>query len=243
MDPMMKKVVFVACSGIGYLIGHYFGQGATAVYASIMISYHLYLAFLLITAEKEVGFSLPIVQTILTHVACVGMVVLIPVARHFIPFFGIVRLFIPAIAPFEADWLFSGGKKKAVAQPEPEIAPEMMMPETPWKPTFMQDASAAAAPDALAVDTHAPQPAVVAAVPAAAPPAWKPAVAAAPAPSVPGSAFAGTTADEYEEFLAHLREGKRPFRKPGITVKQEFELWYMARAKKHHASAATSQSA
>jgi hypothetical protein len=40
-----------------------------------------------------------------------------------------------------------------------------------------------------------------------------------------------SSGDEYNEFLELMRQGKRPFRKPGISVTQEFELWLAARAK------------
>jgi hypothetical protein len=63
-------------------------------------------------------------------------------------------------------------------------------------------------------------------------------VAAAPvaeAPAAP-SLYATSTGDEYNEFLSLMHEGKRPFRKPGITVRAEFELWLAHRAKTHAAS-------
>ncbi len=53
----------------------------------------------------------------------------------------------------------------------------------------------------------------------------------APAPMPNGSSFMSSTGAEYEEFLKLMREGKRPFRKPGISVTQEFELWLTHRAK------------
>jgi len=63
-------------------------------------------------------------------------------------------------------------------------------------------------------------------------------VAAAPvadAPAAP-SLYATSTGDEYNEFLSLMQEGKRPFRKPGITVRAEFELWLAHRAKTRAAS-------
>jgi hypothetical protein len=43
--------------------------------------------------------------------------------------------------------------------------------------------------------------------------------------------FDSASGDEYEDFIAHMKTGKRPFRKPGISIKEEFELWHAARAK------------
>lgn len=189
---MMKRIGFFVCSGIGYLIGHYMGTGAMAAYVSILVSYHLYLGFLVMIAEKETGFSLPIGHTIASHLACLAVVIGIAFGRHYIPFFGLVRLFVPAMAPFEVNWLFSGGKKKAGASSSAlEIAP-------------IASAPVASEPAAQAT----------------------PIATAALAPS-----FMTSTGDDYEDFLLHMKAGKRPFRKPGISVKEEFELFLAHRAK------------
>jgi len=50
------------------------------------------------------------------------------------------------------------------------------------------------------------------------------------------SSESDSTGDPYEDFILHMQSGKRPFRKPGITVKQEFELWLAHRAKTHQAA-------
>ncbi|HUD12946.1 MAG TPA: hypothetical protein VMQ56_04755 [Terracidiphilus sp.] len=52
------------------------------------------------------------------------------------------------------------------------------------------------------------------------------------------SSESDSTGDPYEDFILHMQSGKRPFRKPGITVKQEFELWLAHRAKTHQAALA-----
>ena len=50
------------------------------------------------------------------------------------------------------------------------------------------------------------------------------------------SSESDSTGDPYEDFILHMQSGKRPFRKPGITVKQEFELWLAHRTKTHQAA-------
>jgi hypothetical protein len=50
-------------------------------------------------------------------------------------------------------------------------------------------------------------------------------------PPSPSPKLTQSVGDEYEEFIQHMAQGKRPFRKPGTTVKQEFELWLAARTK------------
>jgi hypothetical protein len=143
-------------------------------YDAILISYHLFLVFLVITAEQKTGFSLPIVHTILSHLACLALVISVPVLRHQIPFFGLVRYFIPALAPFECDWLFSGGKAK---KEEPIT------------------------------------------------------VKAAEAAATTASASASATADDYEEWLRYLKVRNPLSVKHGMTIKDEYEQWMVARVK------------
>jgi hypothetical protein len=111
----MKIGVYLICSVLGFVAG-FFLPFAWYPYDSILVSYHLYLIWLVISAEHETGFSLPIVSTIFTHLACLTVVVGISYIRHHIPFFGLIRYLIPAMAPFEVTWLFSGEMKKKEAQ-------------------------------------------------------------------------------------------------------------------------------
>ncbi|HEY6844595.1 MAG TPA: hypothetical protein VI320_00120 [Terracidiphilus sp.] len=210
----MKQAGFLICSGIGYLIGHYMGNGALAAYLSILVSYHLYLGFLVIMAEKETGFSVPIVQTVVTHAACLAVVVGIAMGRHTIPFFAVIRLLVPAIAPFEVTWLFSGGRKKAVTTEDllTRILPAVGLVST---------GPAAARPAAEAENGGTP--AAHGSEPAAATPITF--------GSATSSLFGTSTGEQYEEFLKLLHEGKRPFRKPGQAIRDEYEVWLAHRAK------------
>jgi hypothetical protein len=104
----MKIFAYVVSALIGFAIGHYLLAGAAAAYTSILISYHLYLVYLIVSAEHEKGFSLPIGQTIVTHAAFLALLIGLPYMREHIPFFGLVALLVPSLAPFETMWLFSG---------------------------------------------------------------------------------------------------------------------------------------
>jgi hypothetical protein len=104
----MKIFAYVISSLIGYAIGHYLLQGAVAAFASILISYHLYLVYLVLTAKHEKGLSFPIGQAILTHAAFLVVLLGLPFLRHQIPFFSLLSLLVPGLAPFETQWLFSG---------------------------------------------------------------------------------------------------------------------------------------
>ena len=56
---------FIVSSLIGFVVARYLFEGAWAIFAYILISYHLFLVWLVITAEHETGFSLPIFTTFL----------------------------------------------------------------------------------------------------------------------------------------------------------------------------------
>jgi hypothetical protein len=107
-------------------------------------------------------------------------------------------------------WLFSGGKKK-----QDRVEDQLAAVLSP-------------APSAPAI-TETVAPAAVTSAPAAAPMSF----------SYGATSYqAANSGDDYEDFLLHMQSGKRPFRKPGITVKQEFELWLAHRAKTRQAEAA-----
>lgn len=164
----MKFFAYIVAALIGFAIGHYVLEGAAAAFGSILISYHLYLLFLVVLAKHEKGLSLPVGQTILTHLAVLVVVVGIPDIRAQIPFFSLVSLLVPGLAPFETTWLFGG-----------------------------QGQSVKTAENAKPVDA------------------------------------ASATAEDHREFVAYLRSGHRPFRKPGGTVDDEFGTWLADRAKKN----------
>jgi len=104
----MKLAAYAVSALVGFVIGHYLLDGAPAAYASILISYHLFLAYLIVTASHEKGFSFPLGMTVLTHMAFVGLLVGMAYARTHIPFFGLISWLVPGLAPFETKWVFSG---------------------------------------------------------------------------------------------------------------------------------------
>jgi hypothetical protein len=112
-------VVFMFAGLAGYFAGRLMPPGWWAIYMSILVSYHLFLAWLVLTADHDVGISMPIVSTITTHLACMAVVVGLGMGRHFIPFFSVFRYGIAGLAIFERGWLFSGN---TVHFNEPEVA-------------------------------------------------------------------------------------------------------------------------
>lgn len=115
----MKFLAYIVATLIGFAIGHYLLEGAAAEFGSVLISYHLYLLFLVLMAKQEKGLSLSIGQTILAHLAFLVVVVGLPSIRVQIPFFDLISLLIPALAPFETMWLF-GGQGQIVKAEEPK---------------------------------------------------------------------------------------------------------------------------
>jgi len=170
----LVPVAYIISAAIGYAVGHYLLEGAPAAYASILISYHLFLVYLVVTAEHEKGLSFPIGQALATHCAFLALLIALPYMRAHIPFFGLITWAIPGLAPFETKWLFSGKGKTMTTQEE----------------------------------TPAPPP------------------------------MAEADAGDHEAFRDYLRQPDRTFRKPGISVSEEFNLWLTDRAKKRAAAAA-----
>ncbi len=117
----MNIAVLAICIGLGYLLRLFLPDTAWATYFSILFTYHLMLGWRIIAADHETGFSLPVFSTILTHAACLTLVVVFSAGRHYIPFFWLIRYFVPALAPFEVKWLYSGGMKKKEKPPDPVV--------------------------------------------------------------------------------------------------------------------------
>ena len=201
----MRLIVFLICSGIGYVLGHYLPE-PWASYVSILVSYHLFLGWLVITAEHEGGLALPVLPTVLTHAACLALLIGLAMGRRSVPILGLVGIFVPGLAPFESDWLFSGGrpKKEAVKKPyEPEAVGTQTI-----------------ANKAVENDTGTNETVAAAAVASSGDAATK----------SDESTEGEYTADEHTAWIRYLAHPRRAFRKPGLTVAEEFKLWQVARA-------------
>jgi hypothetical protein len=78
-------LAFIVCAGIGYFAGSFAPQGSGAsLFITTLIAYHLFLAWLLFLsgtsfsyegdARKEAALALPLGQTLLTHAACLAII-------------------------------------------------------------------------------------------------------------------------------------------------------------------------
>ena len=121
---------FLVSAGIGYAVGSMIQDQDWSVYASILVSYHHFLAWLVMNSSGKSGLSLSIPVTVLTHASCM-IVALGPavVSNHASPVFSVFRYGIAAMALFERGWLFSGEQSKPAAEeahaetPAPSIRP------------------------------------------------------------------------------------------------------------------------
>jgi hypothetical protein len=169
---------FFASSLLGYLAGTIVPAGSWSIYVSILVAYHLFLGWLVFSTEQKTGVTLPIASTIVTHLAC--LVVVVPLSRvsGHIPFFGIFRYAIASLAIFERGWLF-GGK---IGEPEPKRE------ETPISPVVIT-----------------------------------------------------ATGDDFQEWQRYLAQQKPGTRKPGTSLKSEYEQWLLARAQNRPTEPSTPQ--
>ena len=192
---------FAAAVLIGYFAGTFARIGSAAsLYITVLISYHLFLAWLVFFSSnslgddtrKQAGIALPTGQTLLTHAACLA-VILGPVATavHALPHYSqasdtmtmadlaAIRLkfrvaeavcgLAAGLAIYERRWLFSAEGTKFPAHP--------------------RDVPAAAASPVL-------------------------------------QAASGTDFEEWQRYLAQQKPGTR---KPGTSLKEEYEQWLRAR--------------
>jgi hypothetical protein len=84
---------FAVSAAIGFFAGTFFPAGPAAIYVGILVSYHLFLAWLVFikttsqdAGDKKAGISLPVVHTVLTHAACLVMILApVAIALHSMP--------------------------------------------------------------------------------------------------------------------------------------------------------------
>lgn len=129
-------IVFLVCAVVGYFVGSLLPDGAWSVYTSILVFYHLFLAWLVIDSGRDRGFSLPLGSTIATHLACLAIVIAYAAAHGVIPLFGLLRYSVAALALFERNWLFSDGKENA------PVEKEMVVPISSEAVSSIEEASA-----------------------------------------------------------------------------------------------------
>ncbi len=113
-------LILLIAIGLGYYVSTLLPDGQWSLILSILVTYHLYLAWTIFSAgDRSLALSVP--MSIVTHLACLGVVIagsilriprgLLLMLSMFIPTVGMLKFSLVAIVLFERVWLFSGGKK------------------------------------------------------------------------------------------------------------------------------------
>jgi len=196
---------FVASAAVGFLASTFAPAGPASVYTCVLVSYHAFLGWLIFFSQghKKEGVSLPVAQTLLTHAACLLLImspIVTAVAKHVIPTAGAVQ---------------DAGMDSA-ANPEDAMTAEMAS-MTRQRSTFRLVQALCGSVAGLAVFERrwlfssereeergplAPEP---------------------PAPAIQ------STAEDAEEWHRHLAQRPAGSYKAGGSLKAEYEQWVLAR--------------
>lgn len=240
---------------LGFFVGRLMPDPAWSVFASMLLSYHLFLGWLIFTGEKEVKLSLPILATIGIHLVFLIIIVALTMAREYIPYFRLVKYALAAVGVFERWLVFNAAShQQGAGQPadsmagrlDQQIAAGTSQPQIASAPTVQQTAAQAPAtsfPVTMAMATTVAPPAPAAAQ------VSQPAVAPAPAPrkdfSMAGllgrkpvveatpqvNPISTATGEDHEAWLRYLSTRNPTHRKAGLTMAEEYREWLLARAR------------
>ncbi|MGA3343345.1 MAG: hypothetical protein ABSC76_00630 [Terracidiphilus sp.] len=117
-----NAVAFVFCVLFGYIASTFLPEGAWFILAYMLITYHLFLVWLVMSADYETDLTLPIGSIALTHLICLTLVVSLGIGLRHVPYVGLIRYVVPALGVFEIKWLFRRGMKKKQVQVSAEKA-------------------------------------------------------------------------------------------------------------------------
>ena len=244
-----------ACNVAGFLVAMMIPDPTWRIYVAILLSYHLFLAWLVFLGEHEAGLSMPLVSTIFTHSACVFLIVVLGLMRARIPFFGILRYAIVGVAIFEHKWMFSVSRHAPAVDEGPVDLLKPRGPQVVTQSPSLVMAPASAALPAGAMQQPAQMTPGIFSQPAVEVPKYQPIVGApqtavvpiaqqAPKQEVPdngkrrrksdkepegSSPLLSASAEDHEAWLRERASGNPTHRKPGMSVKQEYEAWLRAR--------------
>lgn len=93
-------------AGLGYLAGYYMPSGWPSILAAMLVSYHLFLVWLLLTAKDELQTMKSLGYAASVHLACLVVIVSLGSGQLFVPHFNWVCTCVALLAFFERSWLF-----------------------------------------------------------------------------------------------------------------------------------------
>lgn len=106
-------VAFVMSGVIGYLVGSSLSAYSWNGYVGILVAYHIFLGWLLFSADGNNASVLSGIATLATHLACMALVLSLASFHSHSMIWLYLRYGIASLAFFEKEWVFSGVAKKA----------------------------------------------------------------------------------------------------------------------------------
>ena len=110
-------MVFLAllfASAIGYFVGMYLPDRPESPYIPILISYHLFLTYLITKAvgksRQKIRLSMSLPSAVITHFVCLAALIGVVMRRDLVPKFEFVQFLAIGLAPFEIKTLFKRRK-------------------------------------------------------------------------------------------------------------------------------------
>ena len=180
-------IAFIVSAGVGYFLATFLPEGPWTNYVFILVTYHLFLTWLVIDSDHQKSLSASIPLAILTHVACLALILAIAFRHQNIPFYGVLRFSVAGFAFFERDWLFKGGVKKDESAEKKK--PIKLAPTKVATPLVSAD-----------------------------------------------DAMSEATVEDHDAWLRYLSQSNRPYKRAGLSVKEEYEHWLIVRVSARHAA-------
>src|ERR1700722_1800311 len=109
-------LALIVAGAIGYAAGFLVPTGWWAILTSMLISYHVFLGWLVLTAKNKLEVVRPLSYAAMIHVACLIVIVSLGSGRIIVPHFDLVCCGVAVLAHFERDWLLQA--------PEPTVPSE-----------------------------------------------------------------------------------------------------------------------
>lgn len=103
-------LALIVAGAIGYAAGLLAPTGWWSILISMLISYHVFLGWLVLTAKKKLEVMRPLSYAAMSHVACLVVIVSLGSGRIVVPHFDVVCCGVSVLAYFERDWLFQTAK-------------------------------------------------------------------------------------------------------------------------------------
>lgn len=233
---------------VGYFVGRLIPNANWAVQAYMLVSYHLFLAYLLVARGKQDKHPIPIAGGVAVHLVFLALIVCLGVFRVHIPYFRLIRYAIAGLAIFERWFLFSANSD-----------PARMLPVQPSDYALTSPAAkagtASPAPSAdayvapitgLSLYDNAPQEPQPAAPSPAIPVYGRDtsiveSLRTMPRPGAPSLAPLMTaSAQDHEEWLSYLAKRNPTQRKLYSFIDDEYAHWMEARIQARSTSAQAS---